>query len=83
MCCTDVPLFGLVHIALKQTSPTYSLPQRYVIFKENSFHFHGKNYPQTHGTAMGTKIAAFFANIFMVALFISSITVDIIIKMRK
>ena len=27
-----------------------------LILKENSFHFNGKNYLQTHGTAMGTKI---------------------------
>ena len=33
--------------------------------KENSFHFNGKNYLQTHGTAMGTKMAVSFANIFM------------------
>ena len=31
----------------------------------NSFEFNGKNYLQTHGTAMGTKTAAAFANIFM------------------
>ena len=33
--------------------------------KENSFHFNGKNYLQTHGTAMGTKMAVSFAYIFM------------------
>ena len=33
--------------------------------KENSFHFNGKNYLQTHGTAMETKMAVSFANIFM------------------
>ena len=27
-----------------------------LILKENSFHFNGKNYLQTHGTAMGTKM---------------------------
>ena len=37
------------------------------ILKENAFHFNGKNYPQTHGTAMGTKMVVFFANIFMAA----------------
>ena len=36
-----------------------------LIQKENSFHFSGKNYLQRHGTAMGTKMAVFFANIFM------------------
>ena len=33
---------------------------------ENSFQFCGGNYPQTHGTAMGTKIAVASANILMV-----------------
>ena len=37
-----------------------------LILKENSFHFNGKNYLQTHGTAMGTKMAVSFANISMV-----------------
>ena len=32
---------------------------------ENSFQFNGKNYLQIHGTAMGTKMAVAFANIFM------------------
>ena len=36
-----------------------------LILKENSLHFNGKNYLQTHGTAMGTKLAVSFANIFM------------------
>ena len=36
-----------------------------LILKENSFHFNGKDYLQTHGTAMGTKMAVAFANIFM------------------
>ena len=35
--------------------------------KENSFQFNGRNYLQTHGTAMGTKMAVAFANIFMCA----------------
>ena len=38
-----------------------------LILKENSFQFNGKNYLQTHGTAMGTKMAVAFANIFMSA----------------
>ena len=37
-----------------------------LILQENSFEFNGKNYLQTHGTAMGTKMAVAFANIFMV-----------------
>ena len=36
-----------------------------LILQENSFQFCGKNYLQTHGTAMGTKMAVAFANIFM------------------
>ena len=36
-----------------------------LILKENLFQFIGKNYLQTHGTAMGTKMAVAFANIFM------------------
>ena len=36
-----------------------------LILKENSFQFNGENYLQTHGTAMGTKMAVSFANIFM------------------
>ena len=34
-------------------------------FKENFSHFNGKHYLQTHETAMETKTAVFFANIFM------------------
>ena len=33
--------------------------------QENSFQFSGKNYLQIHGTAMRTKMAVAFANIFM------------------
>ena len=36
-----------------------------LILQENSFEFNGKNYLQIHGTAMGTKMAVAFANIFM------------------
>jgi hypothetical protein len=38
-----------------------------LILKENSFQFNGKNYLQIHGTAMGTKMAVSFANLFMSA----------------
>ena len=48
--------------------PTYSLAGLLtLILQENSFQFNGKNYLQTHGTAMGTKVAVSFANIFMSA----------------
>ena len=33
-----------------------------LILKENAVHFNGKNYLQTHGTAIGTKMAVSFAN---------------------
>lgn len=36
-----------------------------LILGENSFSFNGRNYLQTHWTAMGTKMAVAFANIFM------------------
>ena len=39
-----------------------------LILQENSFQFIGKNYLQTHGTAMGTKMAVAFANIYMAAI---------------
>ena len=36
-----------------------------LVLEENSYHFNGQNYLQTHGTAMGTKLAVSFANIFL------------------
>ena len=36
-----------------------------LILLENSFQFNETDYLQTHGTAMGTKMAVAFANIFM------------------
>ena len=36
-----------------------------LMLKRNSFQFNRKNYLQIHGTAMGTKMAIAFANIFM------------------
>ena len=36
-----------------------------LMLKKNSFQFNRKNYLQIHGTAMGTKMAIAFANIFM------------------
>lgn len=46
--------------------PTYYLREMLkLILKENSFQFDGKDYLQLHGTAMGTKMAVAFANIFM------------------
>ena len=49
--------------------PTQSLREILtLILQENSFEFNDKNYPQIHGTAMGTKMAVPFANIFMSSL---------------
>ena len=36
-----------------------------LILLENPFQYNEKDYLQTHGTAMGTKLAVAFANIFM------------------
>ena len=36
-----------------------------LILKDNSYQFNGKDYLQTEGTAMETKMAVGFANIFM------------------
>ena len=36
-----------------------------LILQENSFQFNGKDFLQSHGTAMGTKMTIAFANIFM------------------
>ena len=47
------------------------IPTRYLremlslILQENSFQFNGKDYLQTQGTAMGTKMAVAFTNIFI------------------
>ena len=50
----------------KSPIPTPLLEQALrLILQENSFEFNRKNYLQTHGTAMGTKMAVSFANIFM------------------
>jgi len=46
--------------------PTQSLREILkLILQENSFEFNDKSYLQIHGTAMGTKMAVAFANIFM------------------
>ena len=47
------------------------IPTRYLremlslILQENSFQFNGKDFLQFHGTALGTKMAVAFANIFL------------------
>ena len=46
--------------------PTHYLREMLrLILQENTFQFNGKDFLQTHGTAMGTKTAVSFANIFM------------------
>ena len=50
----------------KPPIPTRFLRQMLgLILNENSFQFNGENYLQTHGTAMGTKMAVSFANILI------------------
>ena len=46
----------------------YLREMRSLILQENLFQFNEKDYLQTHGTAMGTKMAVAFANIFMAKL---------------
>ena len=52
----------VTHYKDKPPIPTQSLERALRLI---SFHFMEKNYLQTHGTAMGTKVAVAFANIFM------------------
>ena len=47
------------------TSSLREKREMYLISTETSFQFCGCIYLQTHGTAMGTKMAVAFANIFM------------------
>ena len=50
----------------QQHIPTHYLREMLrLILQENSVQFNGKDFLQTHRTAMGTKRAASFANIFM------------------
>ena len=59
--------------------PTNSLRglRKLILLQENSFQFNGRNYLQTHGTAMGTKVAVAFANTFM-----SAVETEIISKSK-
>ena len=55
------------HYQSKQPIPVTHLGELMrPILKENSFKFHDKHFLQTHGIAMGTKMAVAFAVIFMV-----------------
>ena len=54
------------HYQSKQPIPTTHLGELMrLILKENSFKFNDKHFLQTHGIAMGTKMAVAFAVIFM------------------
>ena len=49
-----------------QDPPTYDAVHLIaLILKKNNFSFNEENYVQKHGTAMGTRMAPSFANIFM------------------
>ena len=72
---TNIPQEEGIEVVCKAYEKFYSNnpPIRHVslmkclvlILKENSFRFNGEHFLQTHGTAMGTKMAVSFANIFM------------------
>ena len=72
---TNIPQEEGIHIVCKAYDafykteppiPTHLLQRALrLILTENSFHFNGRDYLQIHGTAMGTKMAVAFANIFM------------------
>ena len=72
---TNIPQNEGIEVVYKAYENFYKdnppIPSHYLremlrlILKENSFQFNGKHYLQTHGTAMGTKTAVSFANIFM------------------
>ena len=54
------------HYQSKQPIPATHLGELMrLILKENSFNFNDKHFLQTHGVAMGTKMAVAFAVIFM------------------
>ena len=73
--CTNIPqeegITTVCHAYEAFYIETPPIPTRYLremlilILQENSFRFNGSDYLQTHGTAMGTKMAVAFANIFM------------------
>ena len=66
---TNIPLYAM-HMKnftlRKPSSPNQVFKQMLsLILQENSFQFNEKDYLQTYGTAMGTKMAVASANIFM------------------
>ena len=72
---TNIPQEEVIETVCKAYDAFYKeetpIPTEYIkralklILQENSFEFNAKNYLQTHGMAMGTKMAVAFANIFM------------------
>ena len=60
--------FTTVCLSPRKPSSPYQFLSEIIslILLENSFQFNEKDYLQTHGTTMGTKMAVAFANIFMV-----------------
>ena len=74
---TNIPQEEGITIICKAYETFYQnkppIPSQYLadmlrlILRENFFQFVGKNYLQVQGTAMGTKMAVAFANIFMSA----------------
>ena len=64
--CTNIPQEEGINIKNEPPIPTRLLQRALkLILAENSFQFNGKNYVQIHGTAMDTKMAVAFANIFI------------------
>ena len=57
--------YGLFHNNDPPISTQYLREMLGLILTENSFELNGNSYLQTHGVAMGTKIAVSFANIYM------------------
>ena len=57
---TNWPLYGNMQI--------YAQSMTEFILKHNYFEFDGKHYLQRKGTAMGTKMAPVYANIYMAVL---------------
>jgi len=72
---TNIPQEEGVNIVCRAYETFYNetppIPKRLLekgltlILQENLFQFNKRNYLQTHGTAMGTKMGVAFANIFM------------------
>ena len=72
---TNIPQEEIINIVCTAyetlNNETPQIPRRLLgkalrlILQEKSFQFNKRNYLQTHGTAVGIKIAVAFANLFM------------------